>query len=168
MFTCFFDIIYCLHRFYSLPSNSPGESLCKSWSIWEILCNRKTPCHGPLIRFRLLTIQNWVKGKKQNPKLILLQLNWPHFNQSLPQMSFDCLPNPEPHYMKKDHHYRRYWKVCAIDSKNHFESRILKIFWAITIGWNWRSNSLRGDTEGNSPCLVYMLYTDIGTLNTWP
>ena len=72
--------------------------------------------------------------QKQNPKLISLQLNQPHFNQSLLQMSFDCFPNPEPHYVKKDHHHRRYWKVCAIDSKNHFKSRILKIFWAITIG----------------------------------
>ena len=172
MFICFLDIIYCLCRFYSLPSNSPGESLCKNWSIWEILCNRKTLCHGPLIRFCLLTIlQNgvniWPKkkkqqkkttqSKKQNPKLISLQLNQPHFNQSLLQMSVDCFPNPEPHFMKKDHHHRRYWKVCAIDSKNHFKSRILKIFRAITIGLNWKSNPLRGDTEGNSTYLVYRL-----------
>lgn len=179
MFICFLDIMCCVCRFYSLPSNSPGESLCKNWSIWEILCNRKTLCHGPLICFCLLTIlQNgvniWQKkkthtqSKKQNPKLISLQLNQPHFNQSLLQMSFDCFPNPEPHYMKKDHHHRRYWKVCAIDSKNHFKSRIMKNFQAITIGLNWKSNSLRGDTEGNSTYLVYMLYIHIGSLNTCP
>lgn len=107
--------------------------------------------------FKWVTI--WQKGRERKaPKLIFTQLNQPHFSRSLLQMTFNCFPNPEPPSVNKDYLHRSYWEVCAVDSKSHFKSSILKIFGAVAVRLNWETNSLKIDTGESSTYLgIYVM-----------
>lgn len=164
----FISLIQCIvYIDFTFYHQIVQENCCVKIEASErILYNGRRLRCGPLICFCLLTVLQMsdylAKRKKKHLNWFLPQLNQPHFSQSLLQMTFDCSPSPKPPSVNKDYHHRNYWKVCAVDSKSRFKSRVLKTFGAIAVGLNWETNSLKADTEEIAALIwVYMLWMHI-------